>query len=43
LIALGSHGYEGWERFLLSSVSRAVAMRAHCSVEIVRQKPGAKK
>ena len=38
LIVLGSHGYSGWQRFLLGSVSHAVAMRAHCSVEIVRQK-----
>ncbi len=38
LIVLGSHGYSGWERFLLGSVSHAVATHAHCSVEIVRQK-----
>ena len=37
LIVLGSHGYSGWQRFLLGSVSHAVAMRAHCSVEIVRR------
>ncbi|HEU0178031.1 MAG TPA: universal stress protein [Blastocatellia bacterium] len=43
LIVLGSHGYSGWQRFLLGSVSHAVAMRAHCSVEIVRQKPQAGK
>ncbi len=43
LIVLGSHGYSGWQRFLLGSVSHAVAMRAHCSVEIVRQKPVTKK
>ena len=41
LIVLGSHGYSGWQRFLLGSVSHAVAMRARCSVEIVRQKPHA--
>jgi nucleotide-binding universal stress UspA family protein len=39
LIVLGSHGYKGWQRFLLGSVSHAVATHAHCSVEIVRQKP----
>jgi nucleotide-binding universal stress UspA family protein len=43
LIVLGSHGYSGWHRFLLGSVSHAVATHAHCSVEIVRQKPHAEK
>lgn len=43
LIVLGSHGYNGWQRFLLGSVSHAVAAHAHCSVEIVRQKPDPKK
>ena len=43
LIVLGSHGYNGWQRFLLGSVSHAVATHAHCSVEIVRQKPHAEK
>jgi len=43
LIVLGSHGYSGWRRFLLGSVSHAVATHAHCSVEIVRQKPVPKK
>jgi nucleotide-binding universal stress UspA family protein len=38
LIILGSHGYSGWQRFLLGSVSHAVATHAPCSVEIVRQK-----
>lgn len=36
LIILGSHGYGGFERFLLGSVSHAVASHAPCSVEIVR-------
>jgi nucleotide-binding universal stress UspA family protein len=36
LIVLGSHGYKGWQRFLLGSVSQAVAGHAHCSVLIVR-------
>jgi nucleotide-binding universal stress UspA family protein len=43
LIVLGSHGYNGWQRVLLGSVSHAVATHAHCSVEIVRQKPHAEK
>jgi nucleotide-binding universal stress UspA family protein len=37
LVALGSHGYRGFTRFLLGSVSYAVASHAHCSVEIVRK------
>lgn len=36
LIVVGSHGYGGLERFLLGSVSQAVALHARCSVEIVR-------
>jgi len=36
LIVLGSHGYHGVKRFLLGSVSSAVASHANCSVEIVR-------
>lgn len=36
LIVLGSHGYRGFKRFLLGSVSQAVAAHAPCSVEIVR-------
>ncbi|HKQ77981.1 MAG TPA: universal stress protein [Blastocatellia bacterium] len=36
LVALGSHGYRGFRRFLLGSVSQAVASHAPCSVEIVR-------
>jgi nucleotide-binding universal stress UspA family protein len=43
LIVLGSHGYSGWQRFLLGSVSHAVATHAPCSVEIVRHKPHAEK
>jgi nucleotide-binding universal stress UspA family protein len=43
LIVLGSHGYSAWERFLLGSVSHAIATHAPCSVEIVRQKPHAAK
>ncbi len=36
LIVVGSHGRRGLERFLLGSVSQAVALHAKCSVEIVR-------
>jgi nucleotide-binding universal stress UspA family protein len=36
LIVLGSHGRRGLKRFLLGSVSSAVASHADCSVEIVR-------
>lgn len=41
LIVLGSHGRKGTKRFLLGSVSEAVARHAHCSVEIVRSNPSA--
>jgi nucleotide-binding universal stress UspA family protein len=40
LILVGSHGHRAWERFMLGSVSQAVAWHAHCSVEIVRSIPG---
>jgi nucleotide-binding universal stress UspA family protein len=36
LIVLGSHGYSGFKRLLLGSVSQAVATHAKCSIEIVR-------
>ncbi len=36
LIVVGSHGRRGIKKFLLGSVSEAVAMNAHCSVVIVR-------
>lgn len=36
LILLGSHGKRGLDRFLLGSVSEAIARHAGCSVEIVR-------
>lgn len=36
LIVVGSHGYGAIRRFLLGSVSLAVALNASCSVEIVR-------
>jgi nucleotide-binding universal stress UspA family protein len=37
-IFLGAKGHSRRERFLLGSVSSAVAARAHCSVEVVRQR-----
>lgn len=39
LLVVGSHGRRGLNRFLLGSVSQAVALHAKCSVEIVRSKP----
>ena len=36
LIVLGSHGRHGMDRFLVGSVSEAVATHAHCSVEVIR-------
>lgn len=36
LIVLGSHGRRGMDRFLVGSVSEAVANHAQCSVEIIR-------
>jgi|SRR5579864_2360009 len=41
LIVLGSHGRTGFRRFLLGSVSEAVARHADCSVLIVRPAPPA--
>jgi len=38
LIVLGSHGYGMFDRFLLGSVSQAIALHARCSVEIVRRR-----
>lgn len=40
LIVVGAHGHKKLQRFLLGSVSEAVARHAQCSVEIVRA-PGA--
>jgi nucleotide-binding universal stress UspA family protein len=36
LIVMGSHGYGAAMRFLMGSISHAVALHAPCSVEIVR-------
>jgi nucleotide-binding universal stress UspA family protein len=37
LIVVGSHGRRGINRFLLGSVSEAIALHANCSVEIIRR------
>jgi len=37
LIVVGSHGLRGIERLLIGSVAEAVAMHAHCSVEVIRE------
>jgi nucleotide-binding universal stress UspA family protein len=39
LVVVGSHGRKGLNRFLIGSVSEAVARHARCSVEIVRMSP----
>jgi nucleotide-binding universal stress UspA family protein len=36
LIVMGSHGRSGLQRWLMGSVSEAIARHAACSVEIVR-------
>jgi nucleotide-binding universal stress UspA family protein len=38
LTVVGSHGRRGLTRYLLGSVSEAVAMHAHCSVEVIRDR-----
>jgi len=38
LIVVGSHGRRGVNRFLLGSVSEAIALHAQCSVEIIRRR-----
>ncbi len=38
LIVLGSHGHRGITRFLLGSVSEAVATHARCSVDVIRKR-----
>jgi len=43
LIILGSHGFRGLSRFLMGSVSEAVARHARCSVQIVRIQPARKR
>jgi nucleotide-binding universal stress UspA family protein len=36
LIVVGSHGWRGFSRFLMGSVSETVVRHAGCSVEVVR-------
>jgi len=38
LIVVGSHGYHGINKLMLGSVSESVAMHAHCSVEVIRER-----
>jgi nucleotide-binding universal stress UspA family protein len=38
LVVVGSHGYGAVQRFLLGSVSHAIATHAPCSVEIIRKR-----
>jgi nucleotide-binding universal stress UspA family protein len=38
LVVVGSHGRRGIKRILLGSVSEAVALHAHCSVEVIRSR-----
>lgn len=40
LVVVGSHGMHGLDRVLLGSVSEAVAMHAHCSVQVIHAKDG---
>ena len=42
LIVVGSHGRRGLDRFLLGSVSEAVAIHALCSVQVIRGRQHAK-
>ena len=42
LVVVGSHGKRGLDRFLLGSVSEAVAIHASCSVRVVRASQHAK-
>ncbi len=42
LIVVGSHGRRGFDRFVMGSVSEAVAMHAHCSVEVIRPRQAPK-
>ncbi|HJZ68311.1 MAG TPA: universal stress protein [Blastocatellia bacterium] len=38
ILVVGSHGRRGLTRYLLGSVSEAVAMHAYCSVEVIRDR-----
>jgi len=37
LVVVGSHGRQGFDRLLMGSVSEAIALHAHCSVEVIRR------
>ena len=37
LVVVGSHGLRGIKRLLIGSVAEAVAVHAHCSVEVIRE------
>ena len=37
LIVVGSHGRQGFDRWLMGGVSEAIALHAHCSVEVIRR------
>jgi nucleotide-binding universal stress UspA family protein len=39
LVVVGSHGRRGMKRLLLGSVSEYVANHAHCSTEVIRNRP----
>ena len=38
LVVVGSHGVRGITRLLIGSVAESVAMHAHCSVEVIRER-----
>jgi nucleotide-binding universal stress UspA family protein len=38
MIVVGSHGRSGFDRFMMGSVSEAVALHAKCSVEVIRDR-----
>ena len=38
LIVVGSHGLRGLSRILIGSVAETVAVHAHCSVEVIRER-----
>ena len=38
LVIVGSHGRRGIDRAIQGSVSEAVALHAHCSVEVIRER-----